>query len=51
MVNIVFAVGKAFDNWIVEYWNEFSQNNIEQIADQCVDILKRVEGTDYIWRK
>ncbi|MBT4484098.1 MAG: hypothetical protein HOC71_10535 [Candidatus Latescibacteria bacterium] len=44
LINIVLALGRAFDNWIVDNWNEISQNNIEHVADQCVDTLKCVMG-------
>jgi len=44
LVNIVLALGIAFDNWIGDNRNEILQNNIEHVADQCVDTLKCVMG-------
>lgn len=46
LVNVILSVGEAMDTWLLSQWKVVTEENLDQIAELCITICKRIARPD-----
>ena len=48
LVNIIFSLGEAMDFWLLERWDKFEPEEIEEMPSLYMELFRRIAGVDLV---